>query len=120
MERNSTMRRKSIILASVGLGAAALVGTAGYASAQDSGPPAGDGAAHEFVCAHLTEIQKLQADHLTLIGDRLGLLNEAKTTAEQSGNTKAVDRITRRITRVTDEQAKVTERQQKLTATCGA
>ena len=78
----------------MGLGAAALVGTAGYASAQDSGPPAGTGAGREFVCAHLSDVQKLQADHLTLVGDRLALLNEAKTAAEQSGNTKAVERIT--------------------------
>jgi hypothetical protein len=114
------MRRKSIILASVGLGAAALIGTAGYASAQDSGQPAGTGAKHEFVCAHVTEIQKLQADRLTSVGDRLGLLNEAKATAEQNGNTKLADRITQRITRATDQQAKITARQQKLGAACGA
>jgi hypothetical protein len=112
------MRRKSIILASVGIGAAALIGTAGYASAQDSGQPAGNGAGRQFVCAHVTEIQKLQADHLTLVGDRLGLLNEAKTAAEQSGNTKAVDRITNRIAQVTDRQGKITERQQKLATAC--
>ena len=114
------MRRKSIILASVGLGAAALVGTAGYASAQDSGPPAGTGAGREFVCAHLSDVQKLQADHLTLVGDRLALLNEAKTAAEQSGNTKAVERITNRIGQVTDRQTKITDRQQKLAQTCAA
>jgi hypothetical protein len=119
MEGSSSMRRKSIILASVGLGGAALVGTAGYASAQDSGPPAGRGR-REFVCAHLAEVQKLQADHLTLVGDRLALLNEAKTAAEQGGNTKAVDRITNRIGRVTDRQTKITDRQQKLAETCAA
>jgi hypothetical protein len=114
------MRRKSIMLASVGIGAAALIGTAGYASAQDSGAPSGDGARREFVCAHVTEIQKLQADHLTLVADRLGLLNEAKATAEQNGNTKVADRITKRIARVTDQQTRITERQQKLSETCGA
>ena len=114
------MRRKSIILASVGLGAAALIGTAGYASAQDSGQPAGTGAKHEFACAHVTEIQKLQADRLTLVGDRLGLLNEAKTAADQNSNTKLADKISQRITRVTDQQAKIADRQQKLTAACGA
>jgi hypothetical protein len=112
------MSTKSIILASVGIGAAALIATGGYAAAQDSGQPAGTGAGRAFVCAHVPEIQKLQADHLTLIGDRLGLLNEAKTAAEQGGNTKAVDRITKRIERVTTEQGKITERQQKLTEAC--
>jgi len=114
------MRRKSIILATVGIGAAALIGTAGYASAQDNGQPAGTGASHEFICAHLSEVQKLQADHLTLVGDRLALLNEAKTAAEQSGNTKAADRITNRIARVTDRQTKITDRQQKLAQACSA
>src|SRR5215213_3042065 len=37
------MKKKSIILASVGISAAALLGTAGYASAQDGGSPAGTG-----------------------------------------------------------------------------
>jgi hypothetical protein len=114
------MGRKSIILASVGIGAAALIGTAGYASAQDSGQPGGTGARREFVCAHLAEVQKLQADHLTVVGDRLGLLNEAKATAEQNGNTKAVERITKRIERVTDRQTKITERQQKVKDACGS
>jgi hypothetical protein len=112
------MRTKSVILASVGLGAAALIGTAGLASAQDSGAPGGSGARREFVCAHVAEIQKLQADHLTLTGDRLALLGEAKTAAEQAGNTKAVDRLTKRIDRVTARQSKITERQQKLIETC--
>jgi hypothetical protein len=114
------MHTKSIILASVGLGAAALIGTAGLASAQDSGQPAGSGARREFACAHLTEIQKLQSDHLTLVADRLGLLGEAKAMAEQQGNTTAVDRLTKRIERVTNRQSKITERQQKLTETCGS
>jgi hypothetical protein len=114
------MRRKSIILASVGLGAAALVGTAGYASAQDSGSPAGPGGGRQFVCAHLSEVQKLQADHLTLVGDQLALLNEAKAAAEQSGNTKAADRITKRIGRVTGRQTKITDRQQKVAQACAA
>ena len=88
-------------------------------SAQDSGQPAGTGAKHEFVCAHVTEIQKLQADRLTVAGDRLGLLNEAKTTADQNGNTKRPTRSAKRITRVTNEQSKITDRQQKLGAACG-
>ena len=67
----------------------------------------------------MTEIQKLQADRLTVAGDRLGLLNEAKTAAEQNGNTKLADKISQRITRVTNEQAKITDRQQKLGAACG-
>ena len=113
------MRKKSIILAGVGLSAAALIGTAGYASAQDSGQPGGTGARREFVCAHVAEIQKLQADHLTLVGDRLALLNEAKAAADQNGNTKAADRIAKRIDRVTQRQGKITERQQKLAETCG-
>ncbi len=112
------MSAKSIILGGVAISAAALIATGGYAAAQDSGQPAGTGAGHEFVCAHVPEIQKLQADHLTLVADRLGLLNEAKTAAEQSGNAKAVDRITKRIERVTDQQGKITERQQKLAQTC--
>jgi len=114
------MRRKSIILASAGIGAAALIGTAGYASAQASGPPAGTGAGHEFICAHLSEVQKLQADHLTVVGDRLALLNEAKAAAEQSGNTKAADRITNRIGRVTARQTAITGRQQKVAQACAA
>jgi hypothetical protein len=112
------MSMKSIILAGVGIGAAALIATGGYAAAQDSGQPAGNGAGREFVCAHVPEIQKLQADHLTLVADRLGLLNEAKTAAEQSGNTKVVDRITKRIDRATEQQGKIAERQQKLAETC--
>jgi len=114
------MRRKSIILAGVGLGAAALIGTAGYASAQDTGPPAGTGARRQFVCAHVAEIQKLQADHLTLVGDQLALLNEAKAAAIQNGNSKAAERIGNRIDRVTQRQGKITDRQHKLTETCGA
>jgi hypothetical protein len=108
------------MLASVGIGAAALIGTAGYAGAQDSGQPADTGARREFVCAHLAEVQKLQADHLTLVGDRLALLNEAKATAEQNGNTKAVERITKRIDRVTERQTRITERQQKVKDACGS
>ena len=114
------MRTKSIILASVGLGAAALIGTAGLASAQDSSQPADTGARRAFVCAHVTEIQELQADHLTLTTDRLALLGEAKATAEQQGNTKAVDRLTKRIDRVTERQSKITERQQKLLEACSS
>jgi hypothetical protein len=114
------MSKKSVFLAGASIVGAALLATAGYAAAQDSGPPAGTGAGHEFVCAHLSEIQKLQADHLTFLGDRLGLLNEAKSAAEQSGNTKAADRITTRIGRVTDRQTKVTDRQQKVAETCTA
>lgn len=114
------MRTKSIILASVGIGAAALIGTAGFASAQDSSQPAGTGAGREFVCAHVAEIQKLQADNLTLTTDRLGLLGEAKTAAQQQGDTKVVDRITKRIDRVTARQSKITERQQKLTTACSS
>jgi hypothetical protein len=119
MER-TPMRRKSIILAGVGLGAAALIGTAGYASAQDTSPPAGTGARRQFVCAHVAEFQKLQADHLTLVGDRLALLNEAKAAAEQNGNTKAAGRIGDRIDRVTKRQGEITQRQQKLAETCAA
>jgi len=114
------MSRKSIILAGVGIGAAALIGTAGYAAAQDSGQPAGTGARREFVCAHLAEVQKLQADHLTLVGDRVALLNEAKAAAEQNGNATAVERITKRIDRFTERQTKITERQQRVHDACGS
>jgi hypothetical protein len=114
------MGRKSIILVGVGISAAALIGTAGYTAAQASGQPAGTGARREFVCAHLAEIQKLQADHLTLVGDRLALLNEAKATAEQNGNAKAVERIKKRIDRVTERQTKITERQEKVQDACGS
>jgi hypothetical protein len=65
------MRRKSIILASVGLSAAALVGTAGYASAQDSGRRRARAPAASSSAPTLSDVQKLQADHLTLVGDRL-------------------------------------------------
>ena len=87
--------------------------TAAVASAQDDGEP---GAKGEFVCANLDPIEQLQADHATLLTDRLALLGSARAAADANGNTKAVERIDRRIERATERQAKVAERQEKLAA----
>jgi hypothetical protein len=76
-----------------GLGTAA-----GVASAQGDPPPSST-PAHpkgEFVCANLAQIEKVQADHATLITDRLALLGSARSAAEEAGRTKAVARIDRR------------------------
>ncbi len=96
------------------------IGTAaGVASAQgDPAPPPSSTPAHpkgEFVCANLAQIQQVQADHATLITDRLALLASARTAAEQAGRTKAVERIDQRTAKVTERQQKVAERQQKVT-----
>jgi hypothetical protein len=87
--------------------------TAGVASAQEGGEP---GPRAEFVCANLDAIEQLQADHATLLADRLALLGSARAAAEAQGNTKAVHRIDRRIERATERQAKVAERQEKVAA----
>lgn len=106
--------RKFIIPAVIG--AAGVVGvvavTAGAASAQEDPEPPKPRA--EFVCENLEQIQALQADHATLIADRLVLLGEARAAAEAEGNTEAVERIDRRIARGTERQSKVAERQDKL------
>jgi hypothetical protein len=85
-------------------------------SSAPSGPPTGEdpGAKGEFVCANLAQIEKVQADHATLIQDRLALLATAKTAAQDAGKTKAVERIDARTARLTERQQKVAERQQKL------
>jgi hypothetical protein len=72
------------------------------------------GARAAFVCANLDQIEKVQADHATLINDRLTLLESAKQAAQDAGNTKLVERIDTRETKVKDRQTKVAERQQKL------
>ena len=64
------------LVAAVGL-------TAGVASAQDDGEP---GVKGEFVCANLDAIEQLQADHATLLTDRLALLGSARAAAEANGN----------------------------------
>ncbi|MGH9270710.1 MAG: hypothetical protein ACRDZ2_05510 [Ilumatobacteraceae bacterium] len=100
------------------LGAAGVVGvvavTAGAASAQEDPEPPKPRA--EFVCENLEQIQALQADHATLIADRLVLLGEARATAEAGGNSEAVERIDRRTARITERQGKVADRQEQLTA----
>ncbi len=102
------------------------VGTAvGVASAQSDPTPASPsteapatsnnaGARTAFVCANLDQIEKVQADHATLLSDRLTLLESAKQAAQDAGNTKLVERIDTREGHVKDRQAKVAERQQKL------
>lgn len=103
-------------LAAIAVTAVAGVGTAaGVASAQgDDGTAPTNGPRAEFVCANLEQIQQLQADHATLIADRLTLLGEARAAAEAAGNTKAVERIDGRTAKVTERQAKVAARQEKL------
>ena len=110
------MRRPiPVTLAAVGVaGALAVtVASAGGASAQEEPAPPAPRA--EFVCAHLDEIQALQADHATLIGDRLALLDTARAEAEAAGDSAAVERLDRRTARVTERQGKVAERTERLT-----
>jgi hypothetical protein len=117
MKTRTTLAAAAIVVLG-GLGTAA-----GVASAQgDPAPtppstdaPAKDpGAKGQFVCANLDQIEKVQADHATLLGDRLTLLESAKQAAQDAGKTKLVERIEARETKVKDRQAKVAERQQKL------
>ena len=56
----------------------------------------------------------MQADHATLITDRLALLASARSAAEEAGRTKAVERIDRRTAKLTERQQKVAERQQQV------
>ena len=63
----------------------------------------------EFVCANLAQIQQVQADHATLITDRLTLLASARSAAEEAGRTKAVERIDRRTAKLTERQQKVAD-----------
>ena len=111
MKTRTTLAAASLVVLG-GLGAAA-----GVASAQGDPPPSST-PAHprgELVCANLAQIQQVQADHATLITDRLTLLASARTAAEQAGRTKAVERIDRRTAKLTERQQKVAARQQKLT-----
>ena len=110
MKTRTTLAVASLVVLG-GLGTAA-----GVASAQGDPPPS-TAPAHpkgEFVCANLTQIQQVQADHATLITDRLALLASARTAAEQAGRTKAVERIDQRTAKVTVRQQKVAERQQEV------
>jgi hypothetical protein len=123
MKTRTTLAVASLVVLG-GIGTAA-----GVASAQsDPAPPASstpapDHPKGEFVCANLDQIQKVQADHATLLTDRLALLASARTAAESAGRTKAVERIDRRTAKVTERQQKVAERQQKVAdfaaANCG-
>ena len=89
-------------------------GGAGVALAQQEDPPGGGGARADFVCGHLDQIQQLQADHETLLQDRLALLGEARASAEAAGDADAVARIDRRVERGDERTAKVTARQERL------
>jgi hypothetical protein len=119
MKTRTTLAAASIVVLG-GLGT-----FAGVASAQGDAPPSST-PAHpkaDFVCANLAQIQQVQADHATLITDRLTLLASARTAAEQAGRTKAVQRIDQRTAKLTERQQHVAERQQQLTdfaaANCG-
>jgi predicted RNA-binding protein YlxR (DUF448 family) len=124
MKTRTTLAAASLVV----LGAIGI--TAGVASAQgDPAPPPSSGPTSdhpgrgEFVCANLDQIEKVQADHATLLTDRLALLASARTAAEAAGRTKAVERIDQRTAKVTERQQKVAERQQKVAdfaaANCG-
>jgi hypothetical protein len=117
MKTRTALAAASIVVIG-GLGTAVGVASAQSepAPSPSSAPPTGEvpGAKGEFVCANLAQIEKVQADHATLIQDRLALLASAKTAAQDAGNTKAVERIDARTARLTERQQKVAERQQKL------
>ena len=66
------MRTRSAVLAAVGLGAAVVVGGAGWAAARDDGAPA-TGWRRDFVCAHLSELQQDQATRLQLVNSTVTL-----------------------------------------------
>ena len=109
--KTRTMLAATSLIVLGGLGTAA-----GVASAQGEPPPSST-PAHprgEFVCANLAQIQQVQADHATLITDRLALLASARSAAEEDGRTKAVERIDRRTAKLTERQQKVAERQQQV------
>ena len=117
MKTRTTLAAATIVVLG-GLGTAV-----GVASAQSdptpttpsSEAPATDGGAKAaFVCANRDQIEKVQADHATLLSDRLALLESAKQAAQDAGKTKVVERIDARETKVKARQAKVAERQQKL------
>lgn len=92
------------------------VGTAvGVASAQGDPTPTDGAGKGAFVCANLDQIQKVQADHATLLADRLTLLESAKQAAQNAGRTELVAKIEQRQEKVTSRQAKIAERQQKVT-----
>src|SRR3954468_3087568 len=107
------MRTRSAVLATVGLGAAVVVGGAGWAAARDDGAPA-TGWRRDFVCAHASELQQDQATRLQLVTSTATLAGEAKSAAEAAGDTNAVDRLTKRLTAATNRQGRMTTRQQKL------
>ena len=118
MKTRTTLAAAAIVVLG-GLGTAA-----GVASAQSdptptppsTGAPAtkAPGAKGQFVCANLDQIEKVQADHATLLSDRLTLLESAKQAAQDAGKPKLVERIDTREQKVKDRQGKVAERQQKL------
>jgi hypothetical protein len=116
MKIRTTLAATAIVVIG-GLGTAA-----GVASAQNDPAPTPSttattkdpGAKGEFVCANLDQVRAVQADHATLITDRLALAASAKTAAEAAGKTKAVARIDKRIATLTTRQQKVAERQQKV------
>lgn len=111
------MRTRTTI-AAIAITVAAGIGTAaGVVSAQgEPTPPAQGGAKREFVCANLDQIQLVQADRATLLVDRLVLLGSARSAAEASGRTRALERIDGRIARVTERQTKAAERTAELEA----
>jgi hypothetical protein len=123
MKTRTTLTVASLVVLG-GIGTAAGVASAQEEPAPPSSTPAPDHPKGEFVCANLAQIQQLQADHATLLTDRLALLASARTAAEEAGRTKAVERIDRRSAKVAERQQKLAERQQKLAdfaaANCGS
>ncbi len=101
-------------IAAVGVAAALAVTAVGSGAASAQEEPSPPQPRAEFVCANLDQIQALQADHTTLISDRLALLGEARAAAEAAGDAEAVERIDRRTARVTERQGKVAERTERL------
>ena len=121
MKTRTTLAVASLVVLG-GLGTAA-----GVASAQDDPTPPSSTPAHpkaEFACANLAQIQRVQADHATLITDRLALLASARSAADEAGRTKAVARIDQRTATLTERQQEVAQRQQEVAdfaaAHCGA
>ena len=118
MKTRTTLAAATIVVLG-GLGTAV-----GVASAQSDPTPTtpsteapattDSGAKAAFVCANLDQIEKVQADHATLLSDRLTLLESAKQAAQDAGKTDLVAKIEKREAKVKDHQAKVAERQQKL------
>jgi hypothetical protein len=126
-DEGETMKTRTKLAATAivvigGLGTAAGVASAQSDPTPSSAPstatagstPADPGAKGQWVCANLAQITKTQADHATVIQDRLDLLASAKQAAQDAGKTQVVAKIDARIAKVTTRQQQVATRQQKV------